>query len=50
MGLMRTDPPFLRRENKVVKENENRARNQKSESKSGDDFKKKCERLEEEKK
>jgi len=21
MGLMRTDPPFLRRENKVVKEN-----------------------------
>ena len=41
MGLMRTDPPFLRRENKVVKENKNRARNQKSETKSGDNFKKK---------
>ena len=49
MGLMRTDPPFLRRENKVLKE-KNRARNQKRETKSGDDFKKKCERLEEEKK
>jgi hypothetical protein len=42
MGLMRTDPPFLRRENKVEKgENKNRARNQKSETKSGDNFKKK---------
>lgn len=42
MGLMRTDPPFLRRENKVVKfEKKVRARNQKTtENKSGDDFKK----------
>jgi len=41
MGLMRTDPPFLRRENKVVKEKKVRARNQKTtEIKSGDDFKK----------
>jgi len=42
MGLMRTDPPFLRRENKVVKlKKKVRARNQKIENKSGDDFKKK---------
>jgi len=38
MGLMRTDPPFLRRENKVVKKKKVRARNQKTENKSGDDF------------
>jgi len=45
MGLMRTDPPFLRRENKVMKEKTEREINTEKE-KVGMILRKKCERQE----
>jgi hypothetical protein len=51
MGLMRTDPPFLRRENKVVKGKIKTEREiKRAKLKVVTILRKKCERLEEEKK
>ena len=50
MGLMRTDPPFLRRENKVVKKIKTEREIKRAKLKVVTILRKKCERLEEEKK